>query len=322
MKWEGLFSHMNVPLKEVFNMIDVDIFERVCEIRLKRNGYITLVIRNTSYFIDYNGDLYDVPSAHCVKLGKKEFDELFLSLCDYSLHTHMDTLKNGYITLSGGLRTGVAGEAVYENGKLISVKNVTSLNVRLLRDVEGCSMPIVKALYLNSLPSIIVAGMPNSGKTTLLKDLAKQLSNGKAGRYIKTCIADERGELSNGAGINADILLNYPKFKAVEIASRTLSPDIIICDELADEEETKALSTAFACGAKFALSVHIGSRDDLFRKPLIKRLLETGEFSYIVLLEGHTYNYSIISVSEVISEICGDSGAASFNCGNRGALRL
>ncbi len=323
LKWEKIIGFMSSPFQEIFNIIDFQILEKVTELRIRRCGYITLVIRNTTYFIDCNGDLYNSPSAHCVKMNGEEFDSLFLSLCDYSLHAHMETLKEGYLTLEGGIRIGVAGEAVFEGDGLISVKNISSLNIRIPHFVEGCSSEIIKQLYLKNIPSVIIAGRPNSGKTTLLRDLARQLSDGASGRSVKVCIADERGELSGGGrGVNTDVISYYPKAKAIEIASRTLSPELIVCDEIATISDAEAVKTGLACGAAFALSVHIGEKEDLFRKPVLLSLLESGEFSYIILLDSYTYKAEIIDVSEVIGEICRNNNTPDFYSGYRNSLYL
>ncbi len=319
---ENLLGHMSVSLKEVFNMIDTGIVEKVSEIRMKRGGYITLVIRNSTYFIDFNGDLYDAPSVHCVKLDEKEFDRLFMSLCDYSVHAHNDTVKYGYITLDGGVRVGISGHAVYDGGELITLSNITSLCIRIPRDADSFSLPVINRIYLKEIPSIIVAGAPNSGKTTFLRDLAKQLSNGKSGRYIKVCAVDERDELfahcSADSGVNTDILSSYPKPLGIEIATRTLSPELIVCDEIATPEEAYSVIKGLACGISFALSVHIGRKEDLYRKEIVSSLLSTGEFSYIVMLDGYTYKPEIINASEVISEIRRSNNDSFFNNFGRG----
>ncbi len=314
---ESVIKHLSPSVKEAFNMIDSQIFEKVSEIRIRRSGYITLVIRNSTYFIDYNGDLYDSPPSHGVTLEKEEFDSLFMSLCDYSLYAHNDTLKYGFITLEGGIRVGVSGSAVYEGGELISVKDITSLNIRIPCDAEGFSLPVIRKICLKELPSIIVAGAPNSGKTTFLRDYSKQLSNGKNGKFIKVCAVDERDELFsksvNFNGINTDVLSGYPKALGIEIATRTLSPELIVCDEIATVGELNAVRGGLACGCAFALSVHIGKPSDLFRKEIIRCLLETEEFSYIVMLDGYSYVPRLIGAQEVINEIRRNNSDNSFN---------
>lgn len=321
MRCEFLLRHMSDSLADVFNIFDANVLDSVSEIRFHSGGFITLTIKNSIYFFDYNGDLYNKPSVHCVRIGKEDFERLFLSLCDYSVHKHTDTLKRGYIALENGARAGVCSKAVYDGKELISVNEVNSLNIRIPRAVKGFSLPVVKKVYASSNPSIIVAGMPNSGKTTFLRDLAYQLSIGAVSSCRKVCVVDERNEFPLGGEDelmqNADILTGFKKQDGIEIAVRTMSPEIIVCDEIASKKEAERIRYGFSCGAAFALSVHIGSQDELFSKPIIKELISTGEFSYIVCLDGYKYKTKLIDISEIRNEIFRNSGCLNFNNGNR-----
>jgi len=309
---EYILSFMNDELKSVFSILDINILTRITEIRVRKNNYLLIVIKNTSYFIDYNGDIYDYPSSHCVYIEEEEFDELFLSFCNYSVYSNTKNINNGFITLENGSRIGIAGEAVYEKGEILSVRDISSMNIRIAKEVKNCSEGILNFLYVNSFPSIIIAGKPNSGKTTLLRDMARLLSSGFNNRYAKIAIVDERNEICGkragkthlDIGINTDVLTSFSKAQGIETATRTLSPDMIICDEVSSEKEVNSILFAFSSGISFALSVHISTREDLLRKPIIKTLLETGEFRYIVLLENYTYKPEIIDAGEIYDEIC------------------
>lgn len=311
-KIESVLSCMNEELQAVFNMLDVNILSRINEIRVRRNNKLIIVIKNTSYFLDYNGDLYDYPANNAVVADSECFDKLFMCLCDYSVYSNMDNLKKGFLTLTNGARVGVASTAVYDNYGLMSVKDITSLNIRIPSEVKGCASGILNFLYVTSFPSIIIAGKPNSGKTTLLRDLARGLSNGFNNRYAKVAIVDERNEiaakqndqLTMDIGVNTDVITSFTKAEGIELATRTLSPEMIICDEISTDREVQSILYAFSSGIAFALSVHINTRDDLLKKPIIKTLLKTGEFSYIVLLDNYTYKANIIEADEVYSEIC------------------
>ena len=233
-----------------------------------------------------------------------------------------DYAKKGFISLESGARVGVGATAVYDCNELVSVKNVNSLNIRSPRDVKHCADGVLNFLYVNSFPSIIVAGKPNSGKTTLLRDIARGLSSGFNGVYRKIAVIDERFELGGNSssaldlGVNTDILSGYSKAEGIETAERTLSPEMIICDELATMREVEAVKFAFRAGISFALSVHCDSKNELAEKLIIKALLETGEFSYFVLLDGYSYQPEIIETSEVLYEINRYSGFDTVNNGN------
>lgn len=306
-----IFDYFDNEIKSSFEQIDLAICERMSEIRIRVNQPVVIVIKNRSYFVDYNGDIYDYVTHTSIVFDKVKFDELVLRLCDFSIYSHEEELKNGYITLNNGSRVGISGTALYSDNKISSIKEITSINIRIPREVKGCANNILNCLYVNSFPSIIVAGKPNSGKTTVLRDIANQLSNGFNNTYRKIAVIDERNEIAGknldgfslNLGVNTDVMTGIKKAKGIEIATRVLSPEMIIFDEIATMEEVEQVKSAFSCGISFALSVHVADKTDLLSKPIIKSLLMTNEFSYIVLLENYTYSYSILDCSEVLNEI-------------------
>lgn len=308
---ESILEYATDELRLIFDAFDSEILNRISEIRIRRNKKLVVVIKNTSYFVDYKGDIYDYPAENAVTINDKAFNDIFLSFCEYSIYSNMNSLKEGYITLPNGARIGAASTAVYEGNTIEAVKDITSLNIRIPREVKGCSENILNFLYVNSFPSIIVAGKPNSGKTTLLRDLARSLSNGFNGRCAKISIIDERNEFAGkknenhilDVGENTDVLTGFSKSKGIEIATRTLSPEMIICDEISTPEEAEAIKFAFSSGVAFALSVHINSRKDFADKPIVKELLKTNEFDYIVLLDNYKYQTDIIEAEAVYNEI-------------------
>ncbi len=305
-------SFLGEEIDAALSLADKDILSRICEIRIRKDSYFMIVIKNTSYFLTKDGEFAEHPTHHSIKTPAAYLDKLFLKLCDFSVYANADNIKRGFVTLKNGARVGIAGTAVTKNGEIISVRDITSLNIRIPREVRGCSIGVLNFLYVNAFPSVIVAGAPSSGKTTLLRDMAYQLSSGFSDRFRKVAVVDERGELAGktvdgeylDVGINTDVLTSFQKAEGIEIATRTLSPEMIICDEVSRKSEVAAISEAFAAGISFVLSVHIGSKEDLYRKEILRDLLETGEFSYIVLLLGNTYKTEIMDAEEVYHEIC------------------
>lgn len=293
---------------------DKNILSGVSEIRIRKDNYLILTVKNTAYFLEQSGRITDKPNSNCIICSGDYVDKLFFKFCDYSLYSKEDNIRQGFITLSCGARVGIAGSAVLKNGSISTVKDVSSLIIRIPREIKNCSKAVLNSLYKDKLPSIIVAGAPGSGKTTLLRDLAYNLSNGFNAKYRRVVILDEREELScfNEVPVNCDILTRFPKLQGIEIATRTLSPDIIVCDEVSDYNEVSAISYAFSSGVSFILSIHIGRKEDIYNKKLMRALLGTGEFSYIVMLDKAGFNYEIIEVSEVKGEVFGARDTADF----------
>ena len=209
----------------------------------------------------------------------------------------MGTLVEGFVTAPNGNRVGIAATAVEKDGTVTAIRDVQSLNIRIAREERGCARGVLNTLFVGRLPSIIVAAPPGGGKTTVLRDLARALSGGFGGRYRKVSIVDERGEFGGfSPGVNTDVLTGFGKKKGIEIAVRTLSPELIVCDEIADDAEVDAIKAGFSSGVAFAVSVHIRDAEDLVHKSIIKKLYLTGEFDYVVLLEEYGDAFSVVDL--------------------------
>ncbi len=281
-------------LAELFLSLSDDEKKTVREIRLRRGKPIVAVTENGVCFLHGSGRLTKIHSSLAVKMGERELEEIYHRICSYSVYACKDAVIRGYITVEGGHRAGVAGTAVTENGKITAVRDVNCINLRIAREIHGAADEIFRRCFSDGLSGLIVAGPPSSGKTTVLRDLARQLSGEERGTFAKVFVCDERGEIAavhngkvqNDLGINCDVLTSYPKGEGIIIGLRSFSPDIIICDEIATEEESEAIESGLCSGVHFALSVHATDRKDLCAKPIVRRLLETGCFENVVLLSG------------------------------------
>ena len=279
-------------VKKVFEEYLQTDFNRFQEIRLRSQKPIVIIINGGAYFINSKFKLTTFLPTEPVTVSYEEITEIFNNACGYSVHSHLKSISEGFVTLKSGDRVGIAGEAICENGKIVGVKNISSLNIRIAREHKNSAEEIMKYIYTGSLNSVIVAGEPLSGKTTMLRDIARRLSGENLSKYYKTVIIDERNEISGtncgmyckDLGINTDVLTGYPKKEGIICALRSLSPDIIICDEVGDMSEVSAIEQGLNCGVKFVLSVHASSKDELILRPQIRRLIHSGCFDKIVLL--------------------------------------
>lgn len=197
-------------------------------------------------------------------------------------------LKNGFVTVPGGHRLGICGTAVYQGDEITGFKEISSVNLRIARQIKGIASKVADALWLSPHSALII-GAPGVGKTTLLRDLIRQLSD----RFsFRIGVADERMELVacyNGRpqfdlGKHADVLSGMRKEAAVEYLLRTMSPQWIAVDEITAAEDIEAMLRASYCGVSFLATAHAGSRDELQRRELYRRLLSCGIFQNLVTI--------------------------------------
>ena len=271
-----------------------DVKRATFEFRLRAGKPVVLFGAFGSRVLLSDGTLGETPSPRAVTVSPQELQACFQRLCAYSIHSFQSEIVSGFVTLKGGHRAGLCGTAVLDaTGRLTSVREVSSLNLRIAREVRDCARPLLKLLPASGTGGLLIAGPPASGKTTLLRDLVRLLSLGEGGRVFKVCVTDERGELAavrdcvaqHDLGWNCDVLSGYPKAAAVEIALRTLSPEILVCDELMRGDELAAVKSGMNAGVRFFASVHAADKQDLLTRRVTAELLKTGAFSSVVLLE-------------------------------------
>ncbi len=247
------------------NSIDAS---EVTDIRLRRDGICAVSVGRRSFKID-------------VSLSARRMDELIFSLCDGSVYAHAETISEGYISHSG-IRIGVCGRAVTDGDRIRSVCECSSVTIRIPHDVTGCADVIYSVWERDPHSGMLIYSPPGVGKTTVLRDMIRLLTT--SGHQF--AIIDSRGELESASvGASADVLTQYPKDEGIRSAVRSLSPELIICDELSGKKDSDAALYALSSGVSLIATTHAGSRAELLLRPDLKPLLESNAFGVTIGLK-------------------------------------
>lgn len=297
MKYKQIINILSKDIKYVIERENIN-FEQLQEIRLRIGCPLILNISGKEYIL----------SLYVTELQVRETLDY---ISNYSLYAYENELKQGFITIKGGHRVGMAGQVLIENGRVKNLKYISSLNIRVSHEILGCAdklFPFVT--YENQIYHTLIISPPRCGKTTLLRDLIRQISDGNEflkGRTVG--VVDERSELAgcyqgipqNHMGMRTDVLDACPKAEGMMMLIRSMAPQVIAVDEIGALEDIQAIKYAMHCGCKMIATVHGESFDEIKRKPLFEQMIREQCFERYIVLNNR------IKVGDIM-EIFGQQG--------------
>lgn len=216
-----------------------------------------------------------------VTATSEDIDNTVRILCGNSLYSHSETIKDGYISASCGIRAGVSGRAVVDADRIITVTDISSVCIRIPHRIPGAGDQVAE-LLIKDFGGIIIYSSPGIGKTTVLREVIARLASRPF--FMRVAVIDTRFEICAplGGQYTFDALSGYPRAKGIETALRTLSPQLIVCDEIGTSAEADAIIDSSGAGVPICATAHAGNFNELLTKPHIKKLIDMGVFKYAV----------------------------------------
>ncbi len=292
-----VLNYIDPELTNILSKLSRNEIEKVEEIRLRNGKPLMLCLDNSDYYVSTNGTLALEP-INCVNITYKHILKTFQLISSYSIYSIEEELKNGFVTVRGGHRVGVTGKAVYGINGLETMRDISSLNIRIAKEIIGVSNNIIKYIIKkpNTIYNTLLVSPPQCGKTTLLRDIIRNISNGVSScnfHGIKVGVVDERSELGgtykgcpqNDVGIRTDIIDSCRKHEGIMLLLRSMSPNVIATDEIGDEKDIKAIHEAMRAGVKIISTVHGDGINDILSKPKLRDVITEKVFERIILID-------------------------------------
>lgn len=274
-------------IRQLLRQLNPNICERVEEIRLRVGRPLEVIVAGKPHYPIENKDYY------IVKADDAKY--LLSQLSQYSLYAFEEELRRGFITIQGGHRVGLAGKVVLENGQVKTLRDISSFNIRIARQTIGVAESLVSQLYDRRWLNTLFIGPPQAGKTTMLRDLARLISEGMPSKNIpplKVGIVDERSEIAASMkgvpqlelGMRVDVLDGCPKAEGMMMLIRSMSPDVLIVDEIGRKEDVFAVQEALYAGVKVMTTAHGFTVEDIEHRPELNVLFKLQAFERCVEL--------------------------------------
>lgn len=286
---EMILCYMSDSIKTVLKGVFQNVGTRIQEIRIRCQKPLSIVTENGNFFVTKDG-LASTNNSNLYIVDTGDIRQIFTAICENSVYAYSEDIRQGFVTIRGGHRVGITGRAVVANGRVEGFRDVSSLNIRVAKEVIGAADGVMAYIMKEGkIKNTLIVAPPLGGKTTILRDLTRQISN----FGFKTAVVDERGEIAsifqgvpqNDVGVHTDVVENTPKKVGMSMLLRTMSPQVIVTDEIATKEDVESLRECFGTGVSVVATAHGDGPEDIKKRQFLKKVLGGGGFEQIIFLK-------------------------------------
>ncbi len=285
---------LGIRLKSIFEKLDQEEYKLIYEIRIRINQPIIIVRENKELFISSQGT-YTNSQDKALRATAEDIQNTLEIMSHHSMYAFQEEMREGYITLEGGHRVGIVGKIIRDKGQVKSIRYVGAMNIRIAHEIIGAADKILPYIYQDpqTIFHTLIVSPPRCGKTTILRDLIRQISNGSYGYQGMTIgVVDERSEIGgcyqgiaqNDVGMRTDILDGCHKVDGMLMLLRSMSPDVIAVDEIGKKDDLFAIEEVLNAGVKIVSTVHGSTLEDIMNKPVLKEMIERRFFQRIICI--------------------------------------
>lgn len=288
---DKLLKYFSKNLKEILNKVSYEILENSQEIRVRLHKGILIKAFEKEYICLKNKEIKELKSgvSDIYLPTLEDFKQTLEIMSNYSIYAFEEELKNGFITIQGGFRVGIVGKVVLDGSKIKTIKNISSINIRISREVRGCSKKVLPYILDKNVKNTMIISPPNCGKTTLLRDLIFNISSSG----FNVGVVDERSEIAGSymgysqvdLGLRTDVLDCCPKAEGMVLLLRSMAPSVIAVDEVGTLEDAAAIENVSNSGVKLICSIHSDGIEEFKNKHIIKNILNKSIFERFIFLD-------------------------------------